>query len=40
MAARLSADTPTHIETNYQYDGLNRVTTKTYNDGTPHVSYC
>ncbi len=36
---RLLPNTQTHVETDYQYDGLNRVTSRTYNDGTPQVSY-
>jgi RHS repeat-associated protein len=31
--------TPTHVEVSYNYDGLNRVTSSSYNDGTPKVSY-
>jgi RHS repeat-associated protein len=36
---RLLPDAPTHVETTYDYDALNRVTSRTYNDGTPDVTY-
>jgi len=29
----------THITTTYEYDALNRIKTRTYNDGTPDVTY-
>lgn len=33
------AYTGNHIATCYDYDALNRIKTRTYNDGTPNVSY-
>jgi RHS repeat-associated protein len=35
---RLLADNQTHVTTTYDYDSLNRLTTRSYNDGTPTVS--
>jgi RHS repeat-associated protein len=36
---RLLPNTSTHIASVYIYDSLNRITSRTYNDGTPNVSY-
>jgi YD repeat-containing protein len=36
---RLLPNTSTHVSIAYQYDALNRVISRTYNDGTPNVSY-
>src|ERR1043165_9356877 len=36
---RLLPNTSTHRTITYNYDALNRVITRTYNDGTPNVSY-
>jgi RHS repeat-associated protein len=36
---RRLADNVTQVEVTYDYDGLNRVKTRTYNDGTPTVTY-
>jgi RHS repeat-associated protein len=36
---RLIPNTSTHRTINYSYDALNRIITRTYNDGTPNVSY-
>lgn len=36
---RLLPNTSTHRTTTYSYDALDRVITRTYNDGTPNVSY-
>src|SRR6266446_8457351 len=33
------ADNQTHVTITYNYDALNRPTSRTYNDGTPSVSY-
>jgi RHS repeat-associated protein len=37
--ARLLAGNQTHVTTTSEYDGLNRLKTRTYNDGTPAVTY-
>ncbi|HEU4932648.1 MAG TPA: HNH/ENDO VII family nuclease [Pyrinomonadaceae bacterium] len=39
LIARLLPNTSTRITTSYVYDELNRVTSRTYNDGTPNVTY-
>src|SRR5258708_26741403 len=31
--------TSTHVQTTFGYDGLNRLLSITYNDGTPNVTY-
>ena len=36
---RLLPGTQTHVEVSYEYDGLNRVVSRSYNDGTPAVAY-
>jgi RHS repeat-associated protein len=36
---RLLADNVTHVTTSYVYDALNRATSRSYNDGTPTVTY-
>ena len=36
---RLLPNTQTHLELTYEYDALNRLTARTYNDGTPNVTY-
>lgn len=36
---RLLPNTSTHISTVYQYDAHNRLTSRSYNDGTPNVTY-
>jgi RHS repeat-associated protein len=36
---RLLADNQTHVTISYVYDALNRVTSRSYNDGTPAVTY-
>ncbi|MGB7922332.1 MAG: RHS repeat-associated core domain-containing protein [Pyrinomonadaceae bacterium] len=36
---KLSSTSPTKVKTTYTYDKLNRVKTRTYNDGTPPVAY-
>lgn len=36
---RLLSDGQTHLTVSYEYDALNRVTTRTYNDDTPDVTY-
>jgi RHS repeat-associated protein len=36
---RLLADNQTHLTTSYVYDGLNRLKTRSYNDGTPAVTF-
>ncbi|HKP38669.1 MAG TPA: hypothetical protein VJT71_17555, partial [Pyrinomonadaceae bacterium] len=36
---RFLPNTQTHITTSYVYDALNRVTLRSYNDGTPAVTY-
>ena len=39
LSARLLSDNITRITTTYVYDELNRVKTRSYNDGTPNVTY-
>lgn len=36
---RVLPNTTTHIQTTYAYDALNRVSSRSYNDGTPTVNY-
>jgi YD repeat-containing protein len=36
---RLLADNVTHVMVTYDYDVLNRIKTRTYNDGTPNVTF-
>jgi len=36
---RLLADNTTHVVTSYGYDAINRINSRSYNDGTPTVSY-
>lgn len=36
---RIISDGTTHYTVTYEYDGFNRVTARTYNDGTPAVTY-
>jgi RHS repeat-associated protein len=36
---RLLPNTQTHINITYDYDALNRLVSRTYNDGTPDVAY-
>ena len=39
LSARVLADNVTRVTTTYAYDALNRTISRTYNDGTPNVTY-